>query len=699
MEPSTSTRRPFTIDDFEIGRPLGKGKFGNVYLARLKENHFIVALKVLFKSQIEKEGLEHQLRREVEIQAHLQHPNILRLYNYFHDARRVYLILEYAPRGELYKELQRNHVLDEQRAATIIEELADALTYCHEKKVIHRDIKPENLLLGLRGEVKIADFGWSVHTPSLRRDTMCGTLDYLPPEMIEGRTYDEKVDLWCIGVLCYELLVGNPPFESSTHNETYKRILKSVPAVEILSPPEAISSERQILCTVTVTEARAFVFWAQLSSAKVTCPGQDHRVRSPPGNNRKTKATEFATCESALSKGVSCQGKFTKEVSKDSQLVQTPDQIGSSELQQGHFQTAIEPQSKLLPRKISLGRDSLGTAEDMCSRVRQKHISSGNAIHNCDSQESDKDPVIQEEEESVFKCHHCGKVFRKKCLLARHERSHSGVKLCECTECGKAFSKSTYLLQHQMVHSGEKPYKCMECEKAFSRKSHLTQHQRIHSGEKPYKCDECVRAFTHRSTFVLHNRRHTGEKSFVCTECGQVFRHRGGFLRHCVTHGGEDPCECSEGRQVFRHRSYLKRHQSVHIGEKPYECRECGKAFTHCSAFILHKRAHTGEKPFECEECGKAFSNRADLVRHFSIHTGEKPLECTECGKAFNRRSGLTRHQRIHSGEKPYECLECGKTFCWSTNLTRHSIPHSGEKPYECSDWEGLQPQLIPHAP
>lgn len=226
MEPSTSTRRPFTIDDFEIGRPLGKGKFGNVYLARLKENHFIVALKVLFKSQIEKEGLEHQLRREVEIQAHLQHPNILRLYNYFHDARRVYLILEYAPRGELYKELQRNRVLDEQRTATIIEELADALTYCHEKKVIHRDIKPENLLLGLRGEVKIADFGWSVHTPSLRRKTMCGTLDYLPPEMIEGRTYDEKVDLWCIGVLCYELLVGNPPFESSTHNETYKRILK-----------------------------------------------------------------------------------------------------------------------------------------------------------------------------------------------------------------------------------------------------------------------------------------------------------------------------------------------------------------------------------------------------------------------------------------------------------------------------------------
>ncbi|XP_010330209.1 zinc finger protein 264 isoform X5 [Saimiri boliviensis] len=226
QQPSTPTMRRLTIDDFEIGRPLGKGKFGNVYLARLKESHFIVALKVLFKSQIEKEGLEHQLRREIEIQAHLQHPNILRLYNYFHDARRVFLILEYAPRGELYKELQKSEKLDEQRTATIIEELADALIYCHENKVIHRDIKPENLLLGFRGEVKIADFGWSVHTPSLRRKTMCGTLDYLPPEMVEGRIYDEKVDLWCIGVLCYELLVGYPPFESTSHSETYRRILK-----------------------------------------------------------------------------------------------------------------------------------------------------------------------------------------------------------------------------------------------------------------------------------------------------------------------------------------------------------------------------------------------------------------------------------------------------------------------------------------
>ncbi|XP_073538869.1 aurora kinase A [Phyllobates terribilis] len=236
-------KKQWCLEDFEIGRPLGKGKFGNVYLAREKQSKFILALKVLFKSQLEKAGVEHQLRREVEIQSHLRHPNILRLYGYFHDSTRVYLILDYAPRGELYRELQRCTRFDEQKSATYITELADALLYCHSKKVIHRDIKPENLLLGSNGELKIADFGWSVHAPSSRRTTLCGTLDYLPPEMIEGRMHDEKVDLWSLGVLCYEFLVGKPPFETETHQETYRRISK----VEYQYPPYVLEGARDLI--------------------------------------------------------------------------------------------------------------------------------------------------------------------------------------------------------------------------------------------------------------------------------------------------------------------------------------------------------------------------------------------------------------------------------------------------------------------
>ncbi|KAJ8257967.1 hypothetical protein GJAV_G00191680 [Gymnothorax javanicus] len=240
---SSGSKKCWSLDNFDIGRPLGKGKFGNVYLARERQTKFILALKVLFKKQLEKAGVEHQLRREVEIQSHLRHPNILRLYGYFHDSARVYLILEFAPRGELYSELQRCGKFDEQRSATYIAELADALRYCHSKKVIHRDIKPENLLLGAEGELKIADFGWSVHTPSSRRSTLCGTLDYLPPEMIEGHTHDEKVDLWSLGVLAYEFLVGKPPFETKSHEETYRKISR----VEFTYPDHVSPESRDLI--------------------------------------------------------------------------------------------------------------------------------------------------------------------------------------------------------------------------------------------------------------------------------------------------------------------------------------------------------------------------------------------------------------------------------------------------------------------
>lgn len=90
----------WSLKDFDIGKKLGSGKFGNVYLAREKSSKFIVALKVLFKEEIKKADIQNQVRREIEIQIHLRHPNILRMYGYFHDNSHIYLILEYAPRGK-----------------------------------------------------------------------------------------------------------------------------------------------------------------------------------------------------------------------------------------------------------------------------------------------------------------------------------------------------------------------------------------------------------------------------------------------------------------------------------------------------------------------------------------------------------------------------------------------------------------------
>lgn len=178
-----------------------------------QEPHFILALKCLYKKEIADGRCEKQVRREIEIQKNLRHPNVLRMYGYFHDERRVFLMLEFAGMGEIYKQLCKYGQFSDRRSARYIDQMSDALAYLHSKHVIHRDIKPENLLLGLNGELKIADFGWSVHAPSNRRRTICGTLDYLPPEMLTEKPHTAAVDLWALGVLTYEFLVGNPPFE------------------------------------------------------------------------------------------------------------------------------------------------------------------------------------------------------------------------------------------------------------------------------------------------------------------------------------------------------------------------------------------------------------------------------------------------------------------------------------------------------
>ncbi|EPQ26296.1 uncharacterized protein PFL1_06231 [Pseudozyma flocculosa PF-1] len=222
--------RQWRLSDFDMGRPLGKGKFGRVYMVRTRSGPgkgYILALKCLYKQELIENKVEKQLRREIEIQMNLRHPNILRLYGYFHDEGRVFLMLEFAGRGELYKIMSKipDSRFDECTAAKYIAQMADALSYLHSKHIIHRDIKPENILVGIKGELKIGDFGWSVHAPSNRRQTLCGTLDYLPPEMVAGDQHGEAVDLWALGVLLYEFLEGVPPFETPGGNlNTYRRI-------------------------------------------------------------------------------------------------------------------------------------------------------------------------------------------------------------------------------------------------------------------------------------------------------------------------------------------------------------------------------------------------------------------------------------------------------------------------------------------
>ncbi|KAJ2899979.1 hypothetical protein MKZ38_002698 [Zalerion maritima] len=212
---------------FQVGKPLGKGKFGRVYLVKHRKSGFVCVLKVLKKDEIQRERAEVHVRREIEVHQNLRHPNIVGFLGWFHDSRRVFIMLEFAAGGELYKVLRKENTFSERKAAKYIAQVAESLHYMHKKNIMHRDLKPENILVGVNGELKLADFGYSVHAPSDRRETLCGTLDYLPPEMLRGPSgaYTKAVDLWSLGVLTYEFLTGEAPFEDSMAM-TRRRIVK-----------------------------------------------------------------------------------------------------------------------------------------------------------------------------------------------------------------------------------------------------------------------------------------------------------------------------------------------------------------------------------------------------------------------------------------------------------------------------------------
>lgn len=132
------------------------------------------------------------------------------------------MVLEYAPNGNLFQFMKKNE-MDSSLKKKIFLSVCAALQFLHKKKVLHRDIKPENILLGSKFQVKLCDFGWSIGDV-IKRKTFCGTYEYMAPEILEKKQYDEKVDIWSLGILLYELFHNKSPFWASTHEGIYKKI-------------------------------------------------------------------------------------------------------------------------------------------------------------------------------------------------------------------------------------------------------------------------------------------------------------------------------------------------------------------------------------------------------------------------------------------------------------------------------------------
>ena len=209
-------------------KPLGKGAFGEVWKVTHENSKKIYCIKMMSKREIYEQQLINQINKEISIMYNINHPYSIKLYNHFEDNDKLYLIMEPASNGNLYSFIENNKnqkIKSNETIKKIIIQTIEIIKYLHSKDIIYRDIKPENILLDKDNNIKLCDYGWASYlTKDQFCKVYCGTPEYVSPEMVKKYPYNEKVDIWGIGVLIFELLFGYPPFSSNFNEDRYNNI-------------------------------------------------------------------------------------------------------------------------------------------------------------------------------------------------------------------------------------------------------------------------------------------------------------------------------------------------------------------------------------------------------------------------------------------------------------------------------------------
>ena len=235
-----------SLKDFKIIKQIGKGSFGKVYLVYSKNLNEYFAMKVLNKKFISLEDQEEHTKTERFILEKINNPFIISLKFSFQTQKNLFLITDFINGGEIYHLLQEKGKFSEELTKFYICELIIALKHLHKNKIIYRDLKPENILINEDGHIKLCDFGLSkilnpysislsafsyseiknTYKNNTKAFTLCGTKDYLAPEVVVGKGYDKNVDWWSLGILMYEMLTGILPFTEENKNSNKINIQK-----------------------------------------------------------------------------------------------------------------------------------------------------------------------------------------------------------------------------------------------------------------------------------------------------------------------------------------------------------------------------------------------------------------------------------------------------------------------------------------
>lgn len=239
------------IEEYEILEHLGKGGFAHVYRARCRKTGLFVAIKMIDKALMASAGMIGRVRQEVTIHSRLKHPAILELFTFFEDAHYVYLVLELAHNGELAKHFKLGtRGLSEKAASDIFRQVVSGVLYLHTHNIIHRDLSLNNLLLTKDLSVKIADFGLAtqLNGPDEKHVTMCGTPNYISPEVASRETHGLPADVWGLGCMLYTLLVGSPPFHTQHVKTTLNKVINADYKIPIELSVQAQDLLQKLLC-------------------------------------------------------------------------------------------------------------------------------------------------------------------------------------------------------------------------------------------------------------------------------------------------------------------------------------------------------------------------------------------------------------------------------------------------------------------
>jgi microtubule-associated serine/threonine kinase len=263
-----------TKSDFHFMKQLSSGAYGAVYLAKHSETQEQVAIKCLKKRDMLNKNMVHQVMAERDILMFARNPFIVNLLCSFLTKESLYLVMEYAPGGDLATQIKKLGPMPEETARRYFAEAVLAVEYIHEFGIVHRDLKPDNLVVGRCGHIKLTDFGLSriglMNTATLMAETeigdfrdgqVLGTPDYIAPEVFLGRGYGKPVDWWSMGIILYEFIMGEPPFMGETPEDVCNRVVNSEP--DFPDPEEMSDLARDLI-------------------ERLLCKDPVHRLGTPP---------------------------------------------------------------------------------------------------------------------------------------------------------------------------------------------------------------------------------------------------------------------------------------------------------------------------------------------------------------------------------------------------------------------------------